>query len=181
MVKYGKYRFPDPDAEEIYEREIKRSRRLTAKERNAIKDRDNWRCVKCTSEKNLEVDHIFPIVYGGQNNPGNLATLCRSCHKEAPDRPIEWFEWAKTGVPPQFDKHIQFTGMFLNVMSVNKELKQLFIDDKKEELEEFMVEWYKDTWMTIRCRNGPPDIFGEYWTKWLVSKNNIEPTPKNDL
>lgn len=44
--------------------------------------RDNFLCVKCNSQENLEVDHIVELVDGGENDISNLQTLCTECHKE---------------------------------------------------------------------------------------------------
>ncbi len=49
--------------------------------KNGIKKRDNYRCVICGDNKNTEVDHIKPLIYGGNNDETNLQTLCRDCHK----------------------------------------------------------------------------------------------------
>lgn len=45
-------------------------------------DRDGHRCQECgTTEGPLEIDHIVPIARGGQNEPGNLRELCRTCNR----------------------------------------------------------------------------------------------------
>lgn len=38
-------------------------------------------CAVCGSDKNLEVDHIFPISKGGGSDRENLQTLCRRCNR----------------------------------------------------------------------------------------------------
>ena len=43
--------------------------------------RDNHRCVKCGSTKNLEIHHIIPHARGGSNRLENLQLLCRSCNR----------------------------------------------------------------------------------------------------
>ncbi|KAA9022285.1 HNH endonuclease [Niallia endozanthoxylica] len=48
--------------------------------KNAVKDRDNWACVICGSDKGLHVHHKIPRKFGGVNHMHNLATLCDSCH-----------------------------------------------------------------------------------------------------
>lgn len=46
-----------------------------------IKERDEWRCVKCRSRRRLQVDHIRPLHKGGVDyDPDNLQTLCEPCH-----------------------------------------------------------------------------------------------------
>ena len=49
--------------------------------REAVFKRDNYRCVKCGSTKNLEVDHKVPLANGGTNEMANLQTHCRDCNR----------------------------------------------------------------------------------------------------
>ena len=45
--------------------------------------RDGWRCCACGAAGRLECDHVIPLSQGGDPyNPGNLQSLCRSCHIE---------------------------------------------------------------------------------------------------
>lgn len=55
--------------------------RLSGSERRKVLTRDGWRCVKCDSVENLEVDHIIPTYADGTDELENLQTLCRSCHQ----------------------------------------------------------------------------------------------------
>ncbi|MEC2072496.1 HNH endonuclease [Alkalihalophilus marmarensis] len=48
--------------------------------KNRVKDRDEWSCVICESDKGLHVHHKIPRKYGGVNHMDNLVTLCDSCH-----------------------------------------------------------------------------------------------------
>ena len=65
--------------------------------RNHIMRRDNYTCQRCgtfhawinkngipcpTNDGELDVHHIIPVSEGGDDNPDNLITLCRDCHKE---------------------------------------------------------------------------------------------------
>lgn len=45
-------------------------------------ERDERKCVKCSSEEDLEVDHICEKADGGSNYLDNLQTLCKLCHNE---------------------------------------------------------------------------------------------------
>jgi hypothetical protein len=44
--------------------------------------RDNGRCVKCNSDKDLEFDHIIPVSEGGSNTERNIQLLCSKCNRE---------------------------------------------------------------------------------------------------
>ena len=65
--------------------------------RNHIFRRDDYTCQKCgtphrvinengiplpTTDGELDLHHIKPVSQGGQDNPENLITWCRDCHKE---------------------------------------------------------------------------------------------------
>ena len=49
--------------------------------RDAVLKRDNYRCVKCGSTRNLEIDHKVSLADGGTNHIDNLQTLCRDCNR----------------------------------------------------------------------------------------------------
>jgi len=48
--------------------------------RRHVFERDGWRCVMCGRAGRLECDHIDRDSRGDPYNPGNLQTLCRTCH-----------------------------------------------------------------------------------------------------
>jgi hypothetical protein len=50
--------------------------------RKAVLARDGGRCQKCGSPHGLEAHHIHAKADGGADEPGNLVTLCGSCHDE---------------------------------------------------------------------------------------------------
>lgn len=59
--------------------------------RNFIFNRDK-KCLKCGSENNLCIDHIYPINKGGLNKLENLQTLCKSCNSSKRDN---YFDYRK--------------------------------------------------------------------------------------
>lgn len=51
--------------------------------REQIFRRDEYRCVYCARilpEPELTVDHVQPLMRGGDGSPGNLVTACRACN-----------------------------------------------------------------------------------------------------
>ncbi len=55
--------------------QLRRNMRL----RTAILTRDGC-CLRCGATGDLTIDHIKPVLSGGDNDPGNLQTLCRRCN-----------------------------------------------------------------------------------------------------
>lgn len=56
---------------------------LSRGRRFAILLRDNFRCVYCgktAAEVKLHVDHVTPVIMGGNNSPSNLAASCEDCN-----------------------------------------------------------------------------------------------------
>ncbi len=54
---------------------------ISAHKRKLIFIRDKGRCVKCGSNKNLEIHHIIPHAKGGSSRLENLQLLCRDCNR----------------------------------------------------------------------------------------------------
>lgn len=55
--------------------------------RTCVLERDGRRCVRCGSTKRLQAHHKVYRDDWEQSQPGDLETLCRSCHeKEHPDK-----------------------------------------------------------------------------------------------
>lgn len=40
-------------------------------------------CGKCGCKEKLEIHHLMPVVFGGDNDERNLIILCSKCHSEA--------------------------------------------------------------------------------------------------
>ncbi|MDQ3848797.1 MAG: HNH endonuclease, partial [Thermoproteota archaeon] len=47
-----------------------------------VKERDGYRCLCCgeTNKRLLQIDHVAPSYYGGNNSLPNLQTLCKTCN-----------------------------------------------------------------------------------------------------
>lgn len=61
-------------------------RKLRSHEREAILDRQAYRCAGRDCSTNLriwpfEVDHVIPLWMGGADEPSNMEALCLPCHK----------------------------------------------------------------------------------------------------
>ncbi len=68
--------------------------------------RDEGKCVRCHSNRNLEFDHIIPVIEGGSSTSRNIQLLCETCNrgkrkvnlspKQIKNRPLKpdwYFEW----------------------------------------------------------------------------------------
>ncbi|WP_442809954.1 HNH endonuclease [Streptomyces sp. NBC_01197] len=42
--------------------------------------RDGFKCQRCGSRENLEVDHLISVAKGGGWEMDNLLVLCHECH-----------------------------------------------------------------------------------------------------
>lgn len=64
-----------------YEVKPSSSRYIPKAVRQAVLIRDNYRCVKCGSQKDLEFDHIIAIANGGSNEEANVQVHCMRCNR----------------------------------------------------------------------------------------------------
>jgi len=53
--------------------------------RREVWRRDEGKCKKCGSRKNLEYDHIIPVAEGGSNTARNIELLCQDCNRAKSD------------------------------------------------------------------------------------------------
>lgn len=54
--------------------------------RQAVYERDGYRCVECRVVDDLTLDHIWPWSRGGEDTFENLRTLCRPCNSRKGSR-----------------------------------------------------------------------------------------------
>ncbi len=54
--------------------------------REAVFDRDGFKCVMCDSTTNLTLDHIIPRSKGGSHQESNLRVLCFTCNRIKSDK-----------------------------------------------------------------------------------------------
>ena len=50
--------------------------------RNEVWRRDEGKCARCKSVRNLEFDHIIPVSRGGSNTARNIQLLCEDCNRQ---------------------------------------------------------------------------------------------------
>jgi 5-methylcytosine-specific restriction endonuclease McrA len=67
--------------------------------RKKVFERDNFTCKKCgfidTTTEILEAHHIIPLAFDGEDEMGNIITLCKDCHHFAPNNKKEFEEYMK--------------------------------------------------------------------------------------
>jgi 5-methylcytosine-specific restriction endonuclease McrA len=51
-----------------------------AARKEALYERDGWRCVACGARRPLDPAHVMKRSRGGSDDLDNLLTLCRACH-----------------------------------------------------------------------------------------------------
>jgi len=65
--------------------------------REQVLKRDNNTCQKCgfanSRREGLEVHHIHPKIFAGEDSDLNLVTLCSICHSHAPDNKKDFLEF----------------------------------------------------------------------------------------
>ncbi|NQZ75812.1 MAG: HNH endonuclease [Ekhidna sp.] len=62
--------------------------------KNQISLRDGEMCVYCgDTEGPFEIDHLWPVVKGGDSSASNLVCACQSCNRSKKDMSLrEWME-----------------------------------------------------------------------------------------
>ena len=59
--------------------------------RQSIKEKWNYECAYCGSEKNLTLDHITPRSKGGSEKVTNILCACHSCNQSKGHK--MWSDW----------------------------------------------------------------------------------------
>ena len=62
--------------------DVARRERIPDAVRLFVWQRDQGKCVKCSTTEQLEYDHIIPISKGGSNTERNVQLLCEACNRE---------------------------------------------------------------------------------------------------
>ena len=65
----------------FYEIRPSNNRYIPKSVRQRVLIRDEYRCVKCSSQKDLQFDHIVAVAKGGSNEEGNVQLLCKRCNQ----------------------------------------------------------------------------------------------------
>lgn len=69
--------------------ESKKREPVGLSKRYSVMKRDGFQCVLCGvsgKESQLEIDHIIPVIIGGNGSPSNLQTLCFKCNRGKRDK-----------------------------------------------------------------------------------------------
>ncbi len=95
-----------------------KEQRLSKHQKDKILARDKYTCMKCKIEnktaRKLEVHHITPLTFGGNNDKRNLITLCRVCHKYAPNNKEEFAEYMDS----------ELDGVATTLINIYKKMKE---------------------------------------------------------
>lgn len=78
---------------------------ISNKLRLKVFKRDNFKCVFCSSEEKLCIDHIIPFSKGGKTNLINLQTLCFKCNSGKKDKIV--FKDKQNTIEQQGEKFIK--------------------------------------------------------------------------
>lgn len=147
--------------------------------RRKVLERDDYRCVKCGKFNHLELHHITPVIFGGEDLESNLVTLCGSCHKWAPDDPVEFFKWAAKHLPAELSHAKEITKLLITMIRYRTDFYSLFSSGKKENFQNLLTvvdDYYNDVWR-VWCSNEMAEL-GKLLTKYSFSDEN-EPKPEH--
>jgi hypothetical protein len=75
----------------LQERETPKRKQIYVAQRKRILERDGHKCQFCETTKDLEIDHINPVILGGDNSDDNLRALCQKCNGKR-NAELRWTE-----------------------------------------------------------------------------------------
>lgn len=61
-------------------RSLEKNGKISLEQWSEILAKNNHQCVKCKTDKRIEMDHIIPLSKGGAHSVENIQPLCRSCN-----------------------------------------------------------------------------------------------------
>jgi hypothetical protein len=128
--------------------------------------RDHNTCVKCRRRSRLEVHHVIPVVYGGNDLEENLITLCRECHDNAPDEPADFFRWAASGLPPEMDGSKYLSRVCVSIIAHRVGLPETKIAEALDLVDEI----YPDLWRVLTGASDETNRWGDmekFWRKYF--------------
>jgi hypothetical protein len=117
--------------------------------RGLVLNRDGYHCVKCGRIKELEIHHIVPLVNGGREVVGNLITLCRFCHKDAPNEPLTFVLWMRSHLSPELERSKSVSILLFNLIIEKYELKDQISLEAHQEIEVFIADMYEQLWKVV--------------------------------
>lgn len=130
----GKITYKDIDSANI-KTEKKRSRHISQEVKDKVWNRDGGKCVDCSSNINLEFDHIIPWSKGGANTYRNIQLLCEKCNRAKSDT-----------IGDSYDDDLQ--DPFLNVLDVDilndKYETETESNDQSNVLNNFFISGFDD-------------------------------------
>jgi hypothetical protein len=124
--------------------------------RRLVFRRDDYKCVKCGKTKGIQVHHIIPVYMGGKDAEGNGVTLCEGCHAYAPDNPIQFFKWAAHHLPPDMERAMSLSKIFISLLFYKYKMS-----DKTEEANNLIDDLGMSMWKIYVSNdiNGMADLF----------------------
>ncbi len=89
-------KMPQAESASYTNPETYQDREPSEERKSQVKQRDNNLCVCCGSSYRLQIDHIAPSYFGGQNSLENLQTLCATCNNFKGTKEIQFRNRNKT-------------------------------------------------------------------------------------
>jgi len=113
-------------------------RRLTDSAKKVIFEEDDYQCQYCgdrPGSENLYIDHIKPLISGGDNSNDNLTTACTSCNSKKHDHYVFDF-MRKHNLSPLYNLSKKLNTLFNNCDTLKEEEEEIDKTKEKEILQE---------------------------------------------